>query len=342
MKRRDEIPGQLPTGEMTIEITTYCGADCVMCPRDEYGETIGRWQHMDTGFFKQVVDQAVAAGLTSLDATGFGDPFMDPNYRQKLEYVRSTYPSVKTYAVTTAHLLYPKHHDWITQCLDTLKISNYGHSAEAYSAIHGGTVRYEKVKENLDALLARDRNDRPYVIMKYLVFPQNEHQVDEWRQYWEPKADEILIWLPHNFAGGFHRDEFDDFKGSDREARTCGRPASAQLFVRENGEVSLCCWDFNRQLVVGDLKRETISDVLQGERLKAIQKIHAAGGDAILNSDTICKDCDQIYEREHALVYHSNPARTVDSRTNHPELAGNRLREPQNSNGSVPVELIVE
>jgi MoaA/NifB/PqqE/SkfB family radical SAM enzyme len=330
--------GHLPSGTLTIENTTYCGAKCVMCPRDEYGDT---WQHMDTAFFNQVVDQGYALGMRSLDATGFGDPFMDPKYRQKLEYVKATYPDVRIYVGTTAHLLYPKHHDWVAQCIDTLKISNYGHSPEVYQAIHGGTVRFEKVKENLEALLARAREDRPWVIMRFLVFPENEHQIDAWRQHWEPKADEILIWLPHNYGGGFHRDEFDRFKEAKLEARTCGRPFSANLFVRENGEVSVCCFDFNRKLIVGDLRRETLRDVVLGDRLREIREIHAAGGEAILNSNTICKDCDQIYDRDHALLYTSNPARSVDSRVSHPELAGAKLREPRNGQGTFPIKLTV-
>jgi hypothetical protein len=338
MSRTGETEATLPSGTLTIENTTYCGAKCVMCPRDEYGDT---WQHMDTEFFNRVVDQGYAVGMRSLDATGFGDPFMDPRYREKLEYVRATYPDVKIYVGTTAHLLYPKHHDWIAQCIDTFKISNYGHSAEVYEAIHGGTVRFEKVKENLETLLARPRDARPYVIMRFLVFPQNKHQIEAWKQHWQPLADEILVWLPHNYGGGFRRDEFDQFKQSGLQARSCGRPFSANLFVRENGEVSVCCFDFNRKLVVGNLKQETLRDVVVGDRLRAIQEIHAAGGEAILKSDTICKDCDQIYERDHALLYASNPDRGVDSRISHPEQAATRLRAPRGGDGALPVKLTV-
>lgn len=337
MNSTGETGAELPSGTLTIENTTWCGAHCVMCPRDEYGD---KWQHMDNAFFQQVVDQGYKLGMRSLDATGFGDPFMDPKYREKLEYVKATYPDVKIYVGTTGHLLYPKHHDWISRCIDTFKISNYGHSPEVYKAIHGGTVEFEKVKENLDSLLARPRDQRPWVIMRFLVFPENEHQVNEWRDYWEPKADEVLLWLPHNYGGGFHRDEFDDLKGKE-QAKTCGRPFSANLFVRENGEVSVCCFDFNRKLVVGDLKRETLSEVVQGDRLREIREIHAAGGEAILNSNTICKDCDQIYHRDHALLYASNPARSVDSRVSHPEQAGNLMREPHRGSGTIPVKLIV-
>ena len=337
MDRTGETRVELSSGTLTIENTTYCGAHCVMCPRDEFADA---WRHMDTAFFKQVVDQGYALGMRSLVPTGFGDPFMDPQYREKLEYVKATYPDVKICVSTTAHLLYPKHHDWVAQCIDTFKISNYGHSAEVYTAIHGGTVQFEKVKENLDTLLVRDRNERPYVNMRFLVFPENEHQVDAWRDYWEPRADEIMIWLPHNYAGGFHRDEFDELKSSNLEARSCGRPSSGSLFVRETGEVSACCFDFNRKLVVGDLKGETLRDVVLGERLGAIRETHAAGGEAILKSDTICKDCDQIYERDEALLYASNQERAIDSRVGHPEHAATRLREARTGNGTLPVELI--
>ena len=93
--------------------------------------------------------------------------------------------------------------------------------------------------------------------------------------------------------------------------------------------------------MVGDLKTETLADVVSGERLRTIREIHAAGGEAILKSNTICADCDQIYDREEALLYASNQERGVDSRVGHPEYAATRLREARPAKATFPIRLNV-
>ena len=60
----------LPSRELTVENTTFCGAVCTMCPREDYHK---RWTHMSMEMFKHVVEEGVAHGMESLDLCGFGD-----------------------------------------------------------------------------------------------------------------------------------------------------------------------------------------------------------------------------------------------------------------------------
>ncbi len=80
---------RLASRELTVENTSFCGAKCTMCPRDEY-KAARDWQHMPMGLFTRVIDQGAALGMDSLDLCGFGDPFMDPDYEAKLAYVKET------------------------------------------------------------------------------------------------------------------------------------------------------------------------------------------------------------------------------------------------------------
>ena len=59
--------GSIVSREITIENSTFCGAKCVMCPRDEYDKD---WSHMKTDLFLNIVDQAVELNVKSLDLCG--------------------------------------------------------------------------------------------------------------------------------------------------------------------------------------------------------------------------------------------------------------------------------
>jgi radical SAM protein with 4Fe4S-binding SPASM domain len=69
-----------------------------------------------------------------------------------------------------------------------------------------------------------------------------------------------------------------------------------------NGLVSICCNDYNRDLIIGDIKKNSLKEILEGDKLKNIQEAHE--GD-IFSTNLICKGCDQIRDRSEALIYTS-------------------------------------
>ena len=310
---------KIASGELTVENTTFCGAKCIMCPRDEF-EQVRHWQHMSFDTFQNVIDQAVPLGMKSLDLCGFGDPLMDPHLRQKLEYVKSHYPQVSIYTSTTAHLLHKKNLDWVCANFNTLKISNYGFSKESYEKVHAGVVKFEKVWENVHNLLAIPRGQRPHVIMSFLVFPENEHEIEVWKAYWGTRADEIMVWLPHNYGGSDTIEEvayMTSARMANSEPRSCGRPFKGNPFIRANGDVSVCCYDFNHKLVVGNLNKTSLADILGGEQLAGVQSVHKKKN--FKGCGLLCEGCDQIFDRKDALMFASNKSRSVDQPTTHPE-----------------------
>ncbi|GHU77477.1 hypothetical protein FACS189461_5830 [Spirochaetia bacterium] len=76
------------------------------------------------------------------------------------------------------------------------------------------------------------------------------------------------------------------------------------LYFCADGSVSICCMDFNRKLIIGDMKNNSLLEIINSENVNAIQKAHIDG--SILKSNFICKNCDQIRDRKDALVYTSD------------------------------------
>jgi len=342
MLRYEDTPGGtkpvIASGELTVENTTYCGAHCVMCPRDEYQH---KWQHMSMELFQRVIRQGVELGITSLDLCGFGDPLMDPGFESKLAHVKETYPHVRIYTSTTANLLIQKRLELVCRYLDTMKISNYGFSKASYEAIHGGAEKFEKVWENIHNLLARPRDQRPHVILSFLVFPENQHEMEDWKAYWQSRADEIMVWLPHNYGGTnkiVDRAYLSQARLEGTSPRSCGRPTRGNPYVRFNGDVSVCCFDFNHKLVVGNLDQTSLLDVLAGQQLAHVRGVHERL--AFEGSGLLCEGCDQIFDRADALIYSNNQSRKIDQPTTHPSHVVNLVQVDEMYSGpptSIPI-----
>jgi radical SAM protein with 4Fe4S-binding SPASM domain len=88
----------------------------------------------------------------------------------------------------------------------------------------------------------------------------------------------------------------------------------SDLTFRTDGSVALCCFDFNRKLVFGNIMNESLEDIIENEKLKRLQQLHRNG--EILTSGLICKDCDQIRDRTSALIYTSDKKMHVGETSN--------------------------
>jgi MoaA/NifB/PqqE/SkfB family radical SAM enzyme len=180
-----------------IESTSFCGASCIMCPRDKVDFF---WEEMSLECFKKLVDETYTMSVRNMIFSGFGDPLMDSTLNEKLKYIKTNYPDFHISLISTGHLLRGKKLQSVCDYIDLIKISNYGFSKNVFESVHRGSLKYEEVKRNIDSFLTL--KNRPFTIMTFLCLAENQHEVEAWRDYYETKCECVDIWKPHNWAGG--------------------------------------------------------------------------------------------------------------------------------------------
>ena len=72
-----------------------------------------------------------------------------------------------------------------------------------------------------------------------------------------------------------------------KEVKVCPYPFYS-LIVNSDGEVTVCCADWKRKLVVGNLKYQSMVDIWQGEKLKKFWVTMLEGKK---NSYEMCQKC---------------------------------------------------
>jgi radical SAM protein with 4Fe4S-binding SPASM domain len=285
---------------ISIENTTLCGANCIVCPRDNVDY---KYDTMSFDLFKKSFDEVSELGVKQIAACGFGDPLLDNELGKKLCYAKGKCPDIRLVTTTTGHLLNGKMSDLVCKYFDLVKISIYGITKMIYEKVHRGSLKFEEIKENIDVFLTR--SDRPVVVLTFLILPENEMEWKQWKEYYEPLADRIDIWKPRAWPNATRETSWSTNNSdiSPEDIRTCGRiQKTNDLLIHTDGSVSLCGIDFNRRLIVGNIYNEKLSDIIKGEEIKRIQKIHSDGR-SILRSNLICKNCDLIRDRSNALIY---------------------------------------
>lgn len=128
------------------------------------------------------------------------------------------------------------------------------------------------------------------------VIPMNGETVEEIRDFWEFQVDYLEIWRPHSWAGA------KDYRIPTRKKNTCGRPFSGPVQINSDGNMMVCCFDFNGMMTVGNTYENTIEEILKGKEFERIREKHRSGD----LSGLPCEHCDQLNEyteEDYPLLY---------------------------------------
>ena len=283
--------------EVRYEVTDHCNAMCIMCPRDKHEEARPHGV-MDLQKYKQSIDEVVALGARKIVLTGFGEPLIDRTLEQKIMYAKAK--GLNTYIITNASLLSRSRAKSLIEAgLDEMRVSFYGMRPETYNVVME-RLDYTSTNNNLLGFL-EERSARglkkPKLELSYLVMKENESDVDAFRAYWEPRADAIEMWRPHNFGDG--RDYRERHQALELKT-SCGRPENGPLQIQWNGEVIPCCYDYNNQIVLGNAFETSVLEILNGEKYRLLRWAHRAKRFELF---PYCDQCDQLLPHADALVY---------------------------------------
>ena len=290
--------------EVRYEVTDHCNAECVMCPRDLH-KSARPHGIMALEKYKRSIDEVAELGCKQVVLTGFGEPMIDKRLEAKIEYAKSK--DLRTYIISNASLITRKRSEKLINAgLDELRLSYYGMRKETYERVMVG-LNFDVTMKNLhDFLDVREKMGamRPRLEISWLVLPENEGDTDLFREYWEPRADAIEIWKPHNFGDGrSYRERYEDIAMKN----TCGRPENGPLQIQWDGEVIPCCYDYNNQIVLGNAFEQPVLEILNAEKYRLLRMAH---GEKKFQLFPYCDQCDQLLPHTEALVYtnrHSLP-----------------------------------
>lgn len=283
--------------EVRYEVTDRCNAACIMCPRDLH---VHARPHgiMDLAAYQRSIDEVVALGATQVVLTGFGEPLIDSTLEDKIAYSKTK--GLRTYIISNISLLTRERAASLIEAgLDELRASFLGMRPETYERvmIH---LKFDVSMQNLLGLLEeRERlaSKTPKLQVSYIVLPENEQDTEAFRAFWEPRADAIEIWKPHNFGDGRdYRERLEDLGKKE----SCGRPMNGPLQIQWNGEVIPCCYDYNNQIVLGNAFERPVLEILNHPKYRLLRLAHREKKFALF---PYCNQCDQLLARADALVY---------------------------------------
>jgi hypothetical protein len=158
-------------------------------------------------------------------------------------------------------------------------------------------VSYRAIEARIEKL-ASLRGPNLEVKLACCQLDENAHQIGDWIERWHGKVDELEVWRPHNWVIGRR---YRSTEG--RRLESCGRPASGPLQVQVDGTMNVCCFDYDGAMLIGDLRKQSFHDILQGDALRHIQELHAEGRADELPLCAVCDQREPPEQKRSCLVY---------------------------------------
>lgn len=284
--------------EVRVEVTTKCNYNCMICPREKLTRKL---EIMKFDTFKFLLDRILkeSGQYNICTFSGFGEPFLDPGIMEKVRYARKR--KLDVLLLTNASLLTVEKFKMLDDVgVSSIRVSFYGDSPQIYNKMHNikNKGQFEKIKERLVQICRIKKNTK--VLFTYNMQEGiNKGDTEHWIKFWNDKADLLEVWKPHNWVDG---------KGyrvvQAHKEKTCGRPWKTPLQLQVDGTINMCCFDFNGQLTLGDLRKQELHEIFSSTLFNKIVKCHSSGD--FSGSGLICEDCDQRNsDKSDVMVYNS-------------------------------------
>jgi len=178
--------------------------------------------------------------------------------------------------------------------LDELNISFDGFSKETYEKIRVG-LKYDEVMANIQSLLRlkKSRGSRnPLVRMTFVLFQENEKEAKAFFDHWRREVDDVVISYARDWAGQMKVESKSSphLSASVPEKNPCDS-LWQDMVVGYDGQVVLCCNDYDGKVSMGDLTRQTVSEVWFGDKFERYRSAQKGGSRKNLE---LCEGCSKF------------------------------------------------
>ncbi len=275
---------------LQIENTNLCNATCIMCPHVSMKRDKKIMRQED---FEKIVDNVLQnyPTIKTLIITGFGEPFIDKEIIKKIKFVNKNYPNLQIDIYTNANLFDKK---IIEELLETnlhkINFSVNG-TEKNYNEMMG--LNYNETIENILKFLEEKRKLNktfPLVNISLMIIKENEGEIENFQNYWIDKADSVMIYPPSDW-GGRQKINFATSNPFKEKRWPCS--ASWQFVtVDVDGNVIMCCRDYESQVKFGNLLKENAKRIFEGEKINEFRKSHLEKN----FPEPLCKNCKNSFD----------------------------------------------
>ncbi|NJL44326.1 MAG: radical SAM protein [Nitrosarchaeum sp.] len=277
---------------ISFEVTSVCNLRCPFCPVGQGKVAKGLMTLED---HKTIIDK-IPSTVKRLRYSYRGDPSMNPNWVKMVKYASSK--GFYTYVSTNGVVLKRYAKELAESGLHRLMIAIDGATQETLTKYRVGS-NIGLIKEGIRLLVEERKKSKTKspkdIMIQTVISRNNEHEIPVMQELarelgvdrikfktlavklgedWEMKGkDEQLDFLPRNKA----------YWRTGEGVVIC--PGLSETVILHNGDLGVCCNDYQGKLIYGNLLKQTWEDIFTSPKYYAMRR------QMIKKGFTMCKDC---------------------------------------------------
>ena len=263
-----------------IETTNACNAKCVICPHHKMARPVRR---MDNRLFAQIIDECAVGRPKEIHLHNFGEPLLDKALEGRIRYAKQrTSARVKIFS-NGSLVTRERARAMIEAGLDEIKISMDGATREEFQRIRP-PLKYDQVVQNIKDLVAVRNEMGAATRIRFACCSTSDK--------------ESTMQSLENLVDGFSFGKIHNWHGPEETIEVGGvRKPCSRLWrtftVLADGNVALCCLDYDGQVILGRLDEKTrIEKIWNNDAYQRVRRLHREARQAELS---LCRYCTKAF-----------------------------------------------
>jgi MoaA/NifB/PqqE/SkfB family radical SAM enzyme len=277
-----------------VQTTSRCNAACVFCPYPAVLKEI-RHDEMSFSLFAKLINECRRyPQLKSINLFLMNEPLLDPLIVDRINFAKERNPDAALCIWTNGcNLDEELSRKLIASGMDSIGISIHAMWSETYRQLTG-RADFDRVLRRATRFVEFRNAQRPdlrvevrLVGVRQFLSPEEVAEAEIfWRRHGIERVESLLGHT--NRAGNLP----GTYQILHREIRGCSdRMPYHMAAVLQSGDVVLCCMDWRKEVVLGNIRNSSLASVWTSERRREVLKI--LQGQQQGPADFLCKRCEE-------------------------------------------------
>lgn len=271
-----------------IETTSLCNLKCKICPRTSGDTLLGQ---MNFDLFKKIINEAKQYGPRTFCLHLFGEPLLSPTFINEINYIKQADIHNSIVLTTNGTLLTEKIASAMVKApVDKIAISFMSTNKQNYKNLTG-VDKLEEVERNITRLIKikkEKKATKPKIIVRMILEEYNNQEAQVFKNKWKNQEVIVEVRPAHNYGGNVDVGQIRDNKNKKIKRWPCYHLWLSPA-IHWNGDFSICCDDYARKAVLGNLNEQTVNQLWNSKPLLHFRRQQLGGH---FNYPTICQDCN--------------------------------------------------
>lgn len=288
-----------------IEPTNACNLRCVHCHHSSPGTHFTKKTGMmDFDLYKKIIDQ-IKDSSEQITLDSQGEPTNHPRFYDMVEYAKKAGLAVNV--LTNATQLDNELSDKLIAIgLNRIVFSFDGSNAEVYEAVRRKSNYYSTLRNILNFMKCNhEAGHHTFVTLSMVKHSYTEKDIKPYQEYFGSlPVDAVFISPLFNLAGGSPLADERTVEALNVESANISRVCRVpwmNMSIGWDGQVCPCPLDYNEAHPVGDTNTQSLSDILNGEKMQKFRQCHLDHDyDWIEEQGALCASCNALFDPEYS------------------------------------------